>query len=129
MLLRFVALYSLFDGMAIVYGSAIRGAGDTRFSLLFTLVCGWTLMVLPTYVVWRWYGGSVIASWTACTVYIFVVGIGFLLRFRGGQWKSMRVTEATMPPPILPSDPHEAGEFGIESPLGRRRDEASAAKL
>lgn len=117
-LLRFVALYAFFDGMAIVFGSAIRGAGDTRFSLVFTLICGWSLMVVPTFAVWRWYGGSLLASWTACTVYIIVYGVGLLLRFQQGRWKSMRVTEATHSPPLLPSDPRESGELPLEAPLG-----------
>ena len=30
-LLRFVAVYTFFDGMAIVFAFAVRGAGDTRF--------------------------------------------------------------------------------------------------
>ena len=35
-LLRFVAIYSFFDAMAIIFGSAIRSAGDTLFSLVAT---------------------------------------------------------------------------------------------
>ena len=40
-LLRFVALYSFFDAMAIVFGSAIRGAGDSQFSLWWTFGASW----------------------------------------------------------------------------------------
>ncbi|MEO1997005.1 MAG: MATE family efflux transporter, partial [Planctomycetaceae bacterium] len=39
-LLRYVAVFVFFDAMAIVFSSAVRGAGDTRFSLIFTsLTC------------------------------------------------------------------------------------------
>ncbi len=92
-LLRFVAVYSFFDAMVIIFGSAIRGAGDTRFSLMFVTFASWLLMVLPTFLAWVYWGGSLAVSWSACTVYIVVLGLGFLARFQAGQWKSMRVIE------------------------------------
>ncbi|MFN0199809.1 MAG: MATE family efflux transporter [Planctomycetaceae bacterium] len=95
-LLRFVAFYCVFDGMAIVFGSAIRGAGDTRFSLWFSLIAGWVLMVLPTYIAWKYFNGNLMTSWTACSVFILALGIGFMTRFIQGRWKSMRVIEATL---------------------------------
>jgi len=36
-LLRFVALYSVFDTLNLVFAGAIKGAGDTRF-IMFTIV-------------------------------------------------------------------------------------------
>ena len=39
--------------MPIIFGSAIRAAGDTVFSMLVTFACAWGLMVLPTYLTWR----------------------------------------------------------------------------
>ena len=39
-LLRFIALYTFFDGMQLVFAFAIRGAGDTRFPFYYTLVSG-----------------------------------------------------------------------------------------
>ncbi|MEX1231095.1 MAG: MATE family efflux transporter [Planctomycetaceae bacterium] len=95
-LLKFVALYCLFDGMAIVFGSAIRGAGDTRFSLWYSLFAGWVVMVLPTYIAWKYFGGNLITSWSACSAFVIVLGIGFMTRFQLGHWKSMRVIEKTL---------------------------------
>jgi multidrug resistance protein, MATE family len=92
-LLRFVALYSIFDAMAVIFGSAVRGAGDTRFSLIFTLVAAWTIMVLPTFIGRMTGHGSLNGAWWACTVYIIVMGVGYMLRFQAGRWKSMRVIE------------------------------------
>lgn len=91
-LLRFVALYTFFDAMAIVFGSAVRGAGDTWFALIFTMGAGWLIMVLPTAWVTR-QGGSLYSCWVAVTTMVIVLGIGFLLRFLQGKWKSMQVIE------------------------------------
>jgi multidrug resistance protein, MATE family len=93
-LLRFVAVYSFFDAMVIVFGSAVRGAGDTRFSMLFGFLCGWLIMVVPTFVVWNYSGANLTVGWVTCTAYIIVLGIGFMIRFQGGHWKTMRVIEA-----------------------------------
>jgi MATE family multidrug resistance protein len=95
-LLKFVAAYSFFDAMAIIYGSAIRGAGDTTFSLWWTCSTGWLLMVLPAFVVYfvvESPAHRLIGCWSAATFYIVVVGIGFALRFRGGKWQAMSVIE------------------------------------
>lgn len=114
-LLRFVALYTFFDGMATVFGSAVRGAGDTRFSLIFTFLTAWLLMVLPTYLAWKLYGGSLTVSWAACTAYIVVVGVGFWVRFRHGAWKSMRVIEPAVPMEPLVAEPVVAPAEAVRS--------------
>jgi MATE family multidrug resistance protein len=92
LLLRFVAFYSLFDALAVVFSSAIRGAGDTQFALVFNVVSGVILMVLPTaYVYWK--NPSVFLAWMSLTAYITVLAFGYLARFLGGKWRSMRVIE------------------------------------
>lgn len=93
LLLRFVALYSFFDAMAIVYGSAIRGAGDTRFSMIFMTACAWCLLVLPTWLTWRYYEKSLLLCWIYCSIYVITLGIGFWLRFQTGRWRTMSVIE------------------------------------
>lgn len=101
-LLRFLAAFSFFDAMAVVFGSAIRGAGDTRFSLVYTTITCWGLMVLPAWVAWYWFGGSLIVSWWGCTTYVVVLGFGFLARFQRGRWQSMRVIE--IEPDLIPEE-------------------------
>lgn len=99
-LLWFVAVYQLFDAMAIVFGSALRGAGDTRFPMLISFLCSWLLMVAPTWIgikLWNW---NVLEAWTACTLNVTVVGLAFLARFLQGKWRSMRVIEAPPPPDL-----------------------------
>jgi MATE family multidrug resistance protein len=91
-LLQFVAVYTVFDAMAIVFGSAVRGAGDTLFSLLFTVGIGWLLLVLPT--LWLvQHGGGLYGCWIAVTATVIVLGLGLMWRFQGGYWKTLRVIE------------------------------------
>lgn len=94
-LLRFVAMYGLFDAMAIIFGCAVRGAGDTRVPFLFSVVCSWSIMVLPTVLV-VWSGSqSILIPWIGCTTYIGIVGLWLFARFLQGRWQSMKVIEET----------------------------------
>ena len=47
--MTFIAVYSLFDMFAIIYSSAIKGAGDTRFVTRAMLLFSTTLLVIPVY--------------------------------------------------------------------------------
>ncbi len=90
-LLRFVAVYSVFDAMVIVFGSAIRGAGDTRFAMCVSLLSAGLLLVLPTYSVWKYYGPNLFWSWSICAAYVMILGFIYLARFQQGKWRSMNV--------------------------------------
>ncbi|MEN6474620.1 MAG: MATE family efflux transporter [Syntrophaceae bacterium] len=99
-LLRFVALYSLFDGLSIIIASALKGAGDTRFVMLVNVALS-ALMVIPTYIIVIHLKGGIIPCWSIATGYIVGMGIIFLARFKGGAWQNMRVIEphvAALPP-------------------------------
>jgi len=95
-LLRFVAAYSLFDAMSVVFASAIKGAGDTRFVL-----CTAALMApLPVLACWfgmRYLDWNLLACWSAITVWISAVGCVYLGRFVQGRWRHMRVIEPDLP--------------------------------
>ena len=103
-LLKFVSVYCFFDAMGIVFGFAIRGAGDTRFALWYSCLTAWSLMVIPTVVGVTWFGAGWRASWWFCTVYIIVLGCGFFARFLAGHWKSMKVIEAVRGEPSGPAE-------------------------
>jgi len=106
-LLRFVAVYSLFDGMNIVFASGVKGAGDTRFVMMMIVVVSSLLLVLPTLIVVKVLHLGLYAAWTVVTVYVIALGFAFLARFLGGKWKSMRVIEEIPQavPPALPETP------------------------
>jgi MATE family multidrug resistance protein len=92
-LLRLVALYSIFDSVNLVVSFALRGAGDTRFVALAGFGLAWVAMVLPTWAVTQ-SGGGVTTAWLFATLYICLLAGVFVWRFAQGKWKSMRVIEA-----------------------------------
>jgi len=96
-LLRFVAAYSLFDALAVVFSSTIRGAGDTTFAMVFSFFSGVVLLVLPTYYAAQRGPEGFKLAWYAVTLFMVWLAIGFMLRFQQGRWMSMRVIEHTAP--------------------------------
>lgn len=106
-LLRFVALYSVFDTMNIIFASAIKGAGDTRFVMFMIVALSISLLILPSYAAIVYLSMGIYYGWTFVTAYIIVLGFVFFFRFLGGKWKSMRVIDASAVavPPTFPESP------------------------
>ena len=96
-LLRLVAVYSIFDTMAVIFSAAIRGAGDTRFAMYLSVGLGVPFLVLPTYVASQYGSAGFLYAWYAVAAFLVVLGLGFMARFQQGRWKSMRVIEHTAP--------------------------------
>jgi len=111
-LLRFVAVYSLFDSLTIIFASAIKGAGDTRYVMYTIIVVSLFGMVIPSFIVLEKYHASLYVGWTIVSLYIIILGFSFLFRFLGGKWKSMRVIEKI--PPALPLTLPEAPTSELE---------------
>ncbi|MBN1622232.1 MAG: MATE family efflux transporter [Endomicrobiales bacterium] len=95
-LLRFVAVYSLFDTMNIIFASAIKGAGDTRFVMYVIIILSSTFMIIP-YIAIVIMKKSLYVAWTIASIYVAVLGFSFLFRFLQGKWKSMNVIGVSTP--------------------------------
>jgi MATE family, multidrug efflux pump len=92
-LLRFIAFFSVFDTFTIIFASAIKGAGDTKFVMKAIVTASWTILVIPTFlavIVFEWH---LYVTWIFATVYVTVLAFIFLIRFMRGSWKTMLVIE------------------------------------
>lgn len=96
-LLRFIAIYVLFDALSITFSSGLKGAGDTRFVMYMIIVFSTLGLTLPIYLTMAVFDLGLYAAWTVITIYIAMLGVVFRFRFVGGKWKSMRVIETTKP--------------------------------
>jgi len=106
-LLRFVALYSIFDTMNIIFASAIKGAGDTRFVMFMIVSLAMGGLAIPSYIAIIVLKMNIYSAWIIVTIYIILLGSCFLWRFLGGKWQSMRVIEEAPHslPPNYPAAP------------------------
>jgi MATE family multidrug resistance protein len=102
LLLKFVAVYCLFESVSLILSFALRGAGDTRFVSAVTLVFSWLVMVVPTILASR-AGWGLTWVWVFATSYLVLLSLVLTARYRQGKWRTMRVIESTPEAPAVAS--------------------------
>lgn len=88
------AAFQLFDGMAMVIGGALRGAGDTHFLGLATILLSWGVMAGGGLMMTKCFPelGS-LAAWIAAASYIAVLAIVSMARYLFGGWRRLSVVD------------------------------------
>ena len=88
-MLIMMAVWGLADAGNVILAGALRGAGDTRFVMIYSLVVmvliwlgGEALLILV-------FGGGMRAAWIWLLIYVFILVAGFFWRFRSGRWKTI----------------------------------------
>ncbi len=94
-LMRFIAVYLLFDCLSIVFSSALRGAGDTVFIMYVVLIFA-PLLPLGCFIGIECFKLGVIWCWVALTLSVFGYCGCFTPRYFGKKWESMRVIEKNL---------------------------------
>ncbi|MCX8082373.1 MAG: MATE family efflux transporter [bacterium] len=95
-LLRFVAFYSLFDTMNIIFSSALKGAGDTRYIVKSMFIISTFILIIPSYLAIFIFKRDIYLVWVIATMYVIILGFTFLFRFLTGRWKKIRVIEVSV---------------------------------
>jgi putative MATE family efflux protein len=91
MCLMVIAFSQPFLAISMVYASALRGAGDTRATLVITFAGIWLVRVLFGYVLGILLGLGLFGLWIAWFSDWFVRAVLVALRFRTGKWKTLQV--------------------------------------
>jgi MATE family multidrug resistance protein len=113
------AVFQLFDAFGIVYSFALRGAGDTLWPSVATIVFSWAFIIglgwgLAVYVP-QW---ESVGPWIGAAVFIIVFGITMALRFEGGAWRRIRLVstlrdEAAETAPAGPAPPATSPDSAV----------------
>jgi MATE family multidrug resistance protein len=104
-LLRFVAVYCLLDGVNIVVMGALQGVGDTAWTLVVSLLLHGAFLVSLIVLDQQrsTLSNPLYAEWTAATIFVMAVALVWFARFRFGHWQHLRVIEPG--PEDLPAQP------------------------
>lgn len=98
-LLVLMALWGLMDALNVILAGALKGAGDTRFVLLFSALVSWGFWVPGVMLIVLVFHLGLLTMWTWALGFVTLLAIGYTLRFRSGRWKSIKVIESPPPPP------------------------------
>ena len=89
-LMLLMAAWQLFDAADVVLSGAQKGAGDTKFVMGWMLFCAFAVW-LPLVFVVRQFHNTMPALWSTMVVYVIIICIGSVVRWRRGRWKAIKV--------------------------------------
>ena len=90
-LLKFIAFYALFDALGLVFSAVLKGAGDSGFVGKSVAFFSIFVLAIPLYVAIEHYKVELFTAWIFILVYIVLLSLSFMIRYRTGKWKSMSV--------------------------------------
>ncbi|MBL0871094.1 MAG: MATE family efflux transporter [Phycisphaerales bacterium] len=95
-LMIIAALFQIFDGLGITLVGVLRGAGDTVWPGVVTIILSWVCILGLgaglTFLVPQWELKSK-GPWIAAAVYIILLGLALAWRFKSGAWKKIKVID------------------------------------
>lgn len=107
-LLILAAAFQLFDALAIILIGALRGAGDTLWPGILTIVLSWSLIVgLGWQLTERAPELGSLGPWIGAAAYIIVLSVAILIRYASGAWRSIDLLARS---PVERAIPLDAGE-------------------
>lgn len=89
--LRIMAVAQVPMATSYVFVGALRGAGDTRAVLIFTMACVWGVRFCLAWLFVNVFGWGLAGAWYAMAIDWVARGTIAALRFRSGHWKQMRI--------------------------------------
>lgn len=91
-MVRLAAVYVMADAMLLVFGGALRGAGDTFWAMKASVILHW-FMVAVLILLLKVLQLPPSVAWAAlCGIFMLFSGV-FWLRYRGGKWRFLRIVE------------------------------------
>jgi len=89
-MLRLASLYTMADATQIVFTGALRGAGDTKWVMIISVILHW-IMAAAAVVMIRVVHTSPIYVWIFFISFIMLLSISMFLRFKLGHWKKIKL--------------------------------------
>jgi MATE family multidrug resistance protein len=90
-LLIIATVWGFADAGNLIVGNALKGAGDTRFVMYYSVVMAWGMLATGSYIIVEVLEAGIIVSWGWTALYITSLATGYLLRFRTRHWQQIDV--------------------------------------
>ncbi|BDQ37944.1 hypothetical protein SYK_23040 [Pseudodesulfovibrio nedwellii] len=91
MLMRYAAVFTLIDAVAIVYVGGLKGAGDTKFVMKTMVMTSMFCIVFPLIALHILDIKGIHGPWMCILLYVLVLATTYATRFRKGPWRKIRV--------------------------------------
>ena len=87
--------YVIADGIVLVSGGVLRGAGDTRWLMIASVTLHWAMLVAQFFIILV-FDFSPRVSWVAFVVMILLIAVVYARRLAGGRWRDPEALERVM---------------------------------
>jgi multidrug resistance protein, MATE family len=91
-MIKLASIYVMTESAILAFSGALRGAGDTFWTMIISVSIHWFLIVV-TFVVLKVLHLNAVQSWLAVVCVFSMFGVSFYLRYRTGKWKEIEVIQ------------------------------------
>jgi MATE family multidrug resistance protein len=91
-MIRLASLYVLLEAVMVAIVGALRGAGDTHFTMLISVAAHWTMLPV-LYFIMNIMGMSAVTGWLGIIIFFIIFCFVLILRYRSGKWQQIKVVE------------------------------------
>lgn len=104
-LMLLAAAFQVFDAMSIAYGSALRGAGDTKWPAVILASYCYGIVILGGWI-WTvlWEASGSYGPWIMCTVYAILLSFTLRYRWVRGGWRRIDIFAGGPGRPAAPAE-------------------------
>ncbi|MBN2712981.1 MAG: MATE family efflux transporter [Planctomycetes bacterium] len=110
-MIRMASLYVMIESVVVAFSSALRGAGDTFWTMCISVTLHWIMVPVMIFIL-KFTSAPATTAW-GCGIGTFLLfSLAFYLRYRSGRWRSIKVVGddgETQNPPL--EDFHEQAEL------------------
>jgi MATE family multidrug resistance protein len=92
-LLIFASCWGLMDSTNLILSGALRGAGDTHFVMWYETAMAWFFFAAGELLIVLVFKLGVVAAWAWALVYICLLAVGMIARFRCKRWQKIELIE------------------------------------
>jgi MATE family multidrug resistance protein len=89
-MIKLASIYVMTESVILSFSGALRGAGDTLWTMIISVSIHWVLIVV-TYLMLKVLHCTAMQSWFAVICVFSLFGVSFFLRYRSGKWKQIEV--------------------------------------
>ena len=97
-LLVMLAVLGLFDAINVTFSGALKGAGDTWFTMWISVVMSWLVFAPSVYIVTDVLKTNIFWAWLCFIIYVALLAASYWGRFIAGKWKNIEIREKPAPP-------------------------------
>ncbi|MDA3798987.1 MAG: MATE family efflux transporter [Kiritimatiellae bacterium] len=91
-MIKLASIYVMTESVILSFSGALRGAGDTLWTMIISVSIHWVLIVV-TYLMLKVLHCTAMQSWFAVICVFSLFGVSFFLRYRSGKWKQIEVIQ------------------------------------